>query len=138
MSFDVIVIPANNAEPMRMERMANTLEGMKQIVGGWVEHVRIGDVRQKPPIAFPDVAMYVNEDGIAMGLSQNDRAAILYGVTVHGQGIYGDAIITGETIDPMEGAEIAMLPVYAANLDFWLTYIMEVVKTITVDGNLTE
>ena len=59
-----------------------------------IEHVVIGDCLTLT--RYTDLAMWVNEDGISLQKPFNLRASVLYGVTVHGQCIYGDAILTGE------------------------------------------
>lgn len=136
--FDAIVIPAVNHMPLRLVKISDhpsaaqtKLKTLQSLVDGYVEHVRIGNVLTKPRTLFKGVAMWVNEDGIARGKSQNDRAAILYGVTVHGSGIYGDAVLTGESYDPMEGAEIAHLQGPYANIEFWDAYFKKVIATVS-------
>lgn len=129
--WDVIIIPADTNLPMEKRRIPDDLEAVRKIVGGYVEHVRIGDVTTSPPTAFEGVGMFVDEDGIAHGQSQNDRAAILYGVTVHGQGIYGTAVLIGEASDPEEGRVFVNLPEKYSSVAFWINHCINVVAQVT-------
>ena len=130
--WNVIVIPADNNMPVREVSIKQTGDALRELLGGnYFEHVRIGNFLTRPPVAFEDVAMWVDEDGIAHGLSQNDRASILYGVTVHGQGIYGDAVLTGEEFDPEEGRDIASLQEPYADRRFWAAHFMRMVALLS-------
>lgn len=128
--WKVIVIPADNAQPLREETITEgNLQLLQALVGGYIEHVIIGDCTtlQRFGTRGTTVAMYVDEDGIAQGKSQNDRAAVLYGVLIHHQGIYGDAIITGEYFDPMDGGDICSVP-DEYGLDFWKGHFKKVAE----------
>lgn len=49
-----------------------TLQEMQHFVGGYVEHVRCD-------VAGVEIHMFVNEDGLRMGLPVNEYATMLYG-----------------------------------------------------------
>lgn len=122
--WEVIVIPADPKQSMYKKQIREELKEIQTLVDGYVEHVTIGNCIDRKRFGTPEnsVGMWVNEDGIAKGKSQNDRAAILYGVLVHGSGIYGDAVLTGEIMDPEEGREIAPLPEPYDSLESWVRF----------------
>ena len=93
--WKVIVIPADAQLPMYELEIGETFVGLQELVGGLIEHVVVGNCLTL--VRYTDLAMWVNEDGISLQKPLNLRASFLYGVTVHGQCIYGDAILTGES-----------------------------------------
>ena len=118
---------------MYKKQIRKELKELQTLVDGYIEHVVIGNCVTMD--RFEDVAMWVNEDGISQGKPQNDRAAILYGVLVHGSGIYGDAVLTGEDFDPEEGRETASLREPYNNLEHWVS-VFEAVQEHFPEENI--
>lgn len=105
-----IVIPADPADPVRMERIATDkarhLTEMQRLVGGYIERVPYAYCgRQK-------VELFVNEDGIAEGLPPNPRASALVpaDVAMLNGSLYGTALLTmagGRRLDAQTAARLA-------------------------------
>lgn len=91
-SHEMIVIPADDAEPIRMVTLANDatrLQRLQELVGGYIEGVE-GHAGGKI------VHMYVNEDGIRLDLPHNPRATRLVDASrtaVRAPGLRGDAVV---------------------------------------------
>ncbi|HEV2403431.1 MAG TPA: DUF3846 domain-containing protein [Candidatus Saccharimonadales bacterium] len=86
-----IVVPADEEQPLqRKEIGAASLDDRQQIVGGYIEAIRL---RQPPS------SLYVNEEGKLQELPLNRRASML--LWVHHRGyryedyVAGDAFLTG-------------------------------------------
>lgn len=98
MGFDVVVIPADDAQPCRLEHI-ETLEQMQQLVDGWVEAVNVDTGRLTNPelpagVDHRRLAMlYCNEEyRFRTDLGHNRRASLLY---PWAGGIGGDAFVCG-------------------------------------------
>ena len=63
------------------------LEALQGAVGGWIECWWLGDA------GFPDLDMFVNEEGKLHGLSFNVAASALSGIFARGDCIVGDAVV---------------------------------------------
>ena len=63
------------------------LETLQGAVGGWIECVWLGEA------GFPDLDMFVNEEGKLDGLSFNVVATRLSGILVHDDCIVGDVVV---------------------------------------------
>ena len=63
------------------------LEALQGAVGGWVECLWLGDA------GFPDLDMFVNEEGKLHGLSFNVAASALSGILARGDCIVGDVAV---------------------------------------------
>lgn len=123
--WDVVVIPADTNKLLYPKKLWDeSLQELQGLVGGYIEHVRIGNFMRTPPLAFEDVGMYVNEDGIRLGLMYNSRASLLYGESIHSQHIYGDAVLIGEAPDPEEGRVTTSLPP-ERKVEFWNKHLKE-------------
>ncbi|WP_051442084.1 DUF3846 domain-containing protein [Arthrobacter sp. H14] len=83
------IIPADTAEPIRIEDIEPTLELLQGIVGGYIECI---GVRGK------DMNMYLNEEGKIQRLPINERAtriAAMTGSIRYFDAICGAAVIVG-------------------------------------------
>lgn len=96
--FTAVVIPTNLFQPCRLETLS-TLEQMQQIVGGYIEAVRVDWGRLFDPTlpsavhVARQMTLYVNEEfRYIADISFNARASLLY--PWHG-GILGDAFLCG-------------------------------------------
>jgi len=83
------LIPANPFEPIRFLDIEEGLKPMQELVGGYIEAVRL-----------PDIEMYVDEEGLLKGLPLNIRATLLYRQAVSEEfrdqvGCVGDAVAFG-------------------------------------------
>lgn len=67
------------------------LDGLKKIVGGWIEVVR-------PRRLEHPLCMVCNEEGLLLGLPLNAVGSYLYGSDKHGNPIVGDIAILQEGI----------------------------------------
>jgi len=119
-------IPADRDKPMEIITLQNAndyyLQALQEIVGGFIERVAIGDCRTHR--RWTEIIMFVDDEGsFKPGYDVNPRASILYGSPVHGSVIYGDVVITGETIG-IEGAECSDLNEYYS-VGFFETYLGE-------------
>jgi len=85
---EVIVITTKNHIQAKSIQLKDglLLEGLQEIVGGWVEIVH--------PLSLDEpYCMIVNEDGLLRGLEVNPIASLLYGTLEHGYPIVGDVAI---------------------------------------------
>lgn len=96
--FTAVVIPANLFQPCRLETLS-TLEQMQQIVGGYIEAVRVDWGRLFEPELRKGVhvarqaTLYVNEEfRYIPDILVNARASLLYPWQ---GGILGDAFLCG-------------------------------------------
>ena len=95
MMIKVVVIPADETRPLRLERMdAADLDGFQRLVGGLIQAVGLSE---------PDATVFVNEEGKNLGLPANPRAtalAWLHNEALRGWDVLaGDAVITGPPDD---------------------------------------
>lgn len=81
----VVVIKADDAEPVLLIEIPNTLEAQQALVGGLIQPVNIGHGR----------TLWCNEEGLLQGLATNHRAIRLTGGRHH---IVGDVFITGRDL----------------------------------------
>jgi len=93
--ISVVVIPAGQAQPPRLERLdASDLAGFQGLVGGLIERVGLSE---------PDACVWVNQEGKARGLAVNPRATAvmwLHNEPMRGWDVFvGDAFITGPADD---------------------------------------
>lgn len=97
----VIVIrptAAHEASVLTQEHIeGDHLAGLQQLVGGYVERVRLIDLAVNRRVE--DVVMWVNDEGLVRGQDRNVSASFLYGSAVHGAAIHGAAVLTGERFD---------------------------------------
>ena len=63
------------------------LETLQEAVGGWIECWWLGEV------GFPQLDMFLNEEGKLNGLSFNVVATRLSGILVHDDCIVGDVVV---------------------------------------------
>lgn len=84
----------------------NHLDGMKALVGGWIEIVRF---RPRLDIGGTRIVMVVDDEGLVKGKPINWGASALYGTQLHGQYIHGDVFLAGEIEGP-EGADLVDFP----------------------------
>ena len=98
MTMKCIVIPADPTQPCRLE-YPHTLRDMQNLVGGYIEAVRVDKGRFLHPELPPgvraghDVTLYVNEEYRLIENAQyNERASRFY---PWAGGILGDAFICG-------------------------------------------
>lgn len=85
-----LIIPANEAEPARVETIDTGLETLQTLVGGNIEAV-----------SAEDWHFYLNEEGKILGLAPNRRAGqLVRDETGRLSDIYcGDVVVVGETVD---------------------------------------
>jgi hypothetical protein len=88
----VVVIPADTAEPVRVEDVEKIdLAFLQKITGGYIEAISFGK---------DDLSMYLNEEGKLDGLPRNRRAtALAQGSIQYNDYIVGNAVITGPVDD---------------------------------------
>lgn len=103
----VLYVPANIAEPMEVREIEPTLDGMKALVGGWLEVVGLTN---------PVGTLYLDEEGKLKRLPFNQRATAIAQQrnAMFLDFIAGDAFISGppdregnETECPAEYLELA-------------------------------
>lgn len=63
------------------------LDALQDAVGGWIECWWLGEA------GFPDLDMFINEEGKLNGLSLNVVATRLSGIFARGDCIVGDAVV---------------------------------------------
>lgn len=80
----VLVIPADPAKPCELREIPDTLESYQAIVGGWIESA--------PVMGEPFDIIYVNEEGLLIGLPINLRASTMTPSFGH---LFGDAVVVG-------------------------------------------
>lgn len=100
MAAEIIVIPADVAEEVRLETIEMSLEALKGLVGGYIEPLRVPDVT--------DWVALANEEGNIMGLPENPRAGEILGKFAelkHGVMLVGDIVIVGQ-----HGPEMGSIP----------------------------
>lgn len=87
MTERVVVITTDNEVSVRDLELKNDsmLEGLQEIVGGYIEIVH--------PMNLRGLEMIVNEEGVLLDLPVNIIASILYGAPCHGNFIFGDVAI---------------------------------------------
>lgn len=87
----VRTVPQNEALPLRNIEVVDGLKSYQELVGGYVEVVRLPHLKtgRKAPIV-----MVVNEEGVLRGLSPNRRASVI----AH-RLIVGDVFLVREDID---------------------------------------
>lgn len=82
------------------------LEAMQAAVGGWIECWWLGDA------GFPDLDMFLNEEGKLGGLSFNVVATALSGIPARGDCIVGDVLVCrhgdANSIGLTDGDELAL------------------------------
>ena len=83
-----------------------TLEAMQTAVGGWIECWWLGEA------GFPDLDMFLNEEGKLKGLSLNVVATALSGIIARGDCIVGDAMVCrhgdANSVALTDGDELAL------------------------------
>ena len=95
-----IVIPADNAEPIREVEFNNTLQGMRmQIGGGYIEYVRAIDSLFSPNVAI------VDEEGLIKQLPMNHRAMLLLN-----RHLAGDVLLIGPTVNDGDDSDYTGQP----------------------------
>ena len=91
MKAKVLKIPARGewsfAEVDADEDGVLPLDALQGSVGGWIECVWLGEA------GFPDLDMFVNEEGKLHGLSFNVVASALSGIFARGDCIVGDVAV---------------------------------------------
>jgi hypothetical protein len=70
-------------EPLDKTLAKMPLEEAQAIVGGYIEHIRINAIT-KYFRASRYVSMWVNEDGVGLGLPFNPKASELAGIPIRG------------------------------------------------------
>ncbi len=91
MTEKVIVITTDNTISIKELEVndGSMLDGLKEIVGGWIEIVR-------PMHLEHPLVLVCNEDGLIRELPFNLVGSALYGYAEHGQPIVGDIAILKE------------------------------------------
>lgn len=107
-AYRVFHIPADPEEPMQYLEVANNLDSLKRLVGGWIEIVRTEFI---PELRCGcRMVMVVNEDGIALNLPINSRVTRYYPFSP----IRGDVFLVGEgpviDSDNFEDIDLFSLP----------------------------
>lgn len=82
----VIVIPADGSKPIHWKETDGSLESCQAIVGGLIERVPDGHGHD----------LWVNEEGLLIGLRHNMRATV-----VAGRDLVGDCYVTGRRLDTL-------------------------------------
>lgn len=90
---EIIVIPADLGQPVRLESVEPTLSKAKELVGGWVDDIKVGNW-----------AFLCDEEGSFKDYEANVRATrLLFGllrsgevlVSVGPRGLLGDVVLVG-------------------------------------------
>lgn len=104
----IIVIPANNGLPTERTIEGDLLKATQDIIGGWVEQVRIQPVMAEYfGVDRNQFVMLVDEEGLYKPLRRNPVAELLY----HPLGeIRGDAILLGLGYDDEGELDWVSLP----------------------------
>jgi hypothetical protein len=92
MTIKVAIIPADLTKPVEFKEIESNLKNYQQIVGGYIEAVRLREHGQSVAMDF-----YCNEDFLSMEDPQfNDRASLLYSLSFGTRGyILGDVVCIG-------------------------------------------
>lgn len=83
------IIPADPAQPIRVEDIEDNFEALGAVVGGFLEAVGAQAIA---------AGMYINEEGKIHGLARNDRATLVANVSRSIRStdyIAGDAVLLG-------------------------------------------
>lgn len=84
-TYTALVVPASNAEPIRMEQVGAELQALEALVGGPLESVIRGDWQ-----------VYLNAESVAMLLPVNFRAGqLMHECGLDLDGIRGTAVFLG-------------------------------------------
>lgn len=108
--MQVAIIPADIAQPIRIEDREVGLESLQDAVGGDIQMVGL---------RAASMNMYINENGKFEGLATNRRATVLCHTTLaiaDGDFIVGDAVLVGPT-DDEDGADTAITAEHVAFLE---------------------
>jgi hypothetical protein len=91
-TIKVAVIPADHRKPVEFKEIESSLKAYQEIVGGYIEAVRLPEHGQSVAMDF-----YCNEDFLSRpDLEVNDRASLLYTLGFKSQGyIRGDVVCIG-------------------------------------------
>jgi hypothetical protein len=94
----VIVIPADSAQPARLETVVPELVNFQRLVGGYIERIGLAKVLTDRGMKRVDCDVWLNEEGKIHGLPLNARATDLCAVTIGGwfnDIVVGDVFVCG-------------------------------------------
>ena len=101
----IMVVPADINEPCVMRAIERgDIDAMQSIVGG------LFDVARGEGPGGEAISVWVNDEGLLMGLPLNERASVIAGRGAH---LVGDAFVTGGVDDEGNTLDIPLLTAMA-------------------------